>query len=200
MKKFSTKDGREIVIRTATEDDASMFLDFSKHIFERFDSFNSSSIEEFKNDLEVERQFIASHQSDNRVLLVAIHNDKIVEERMQARGSHEANTYGMSPPRAKEVPRQGIAHNARSEGMQEVCPEKARGGERKAVVKARFEGGNEEEGIFHCGESEGGGDHIDHRVNGFIEFGLFEDREAHRKILEAFLNEGNADQYKRQES
>ena len=78
MKKFSTKDGREIVIRTATEDDASMFLDFSKHIFERFDSFNSSSIEEFKNDLEVERQFIASHQSDNRVLLVAIHNDKIV--------------------------------------------------------------------------------------------------------------------------
>jgi len=77
-KKFVSKSGASIVVRSATETDAPFILSLAKSVIEE-EIYQLTSSSEFKMTVEAEEKWIRSHlENPNHLLLVAILNNEVV--------------------------------------------------------------------------------------------------------------------------
>jgi len=75
----TSKTGKEIIIRRAEKKDAQEMIDYSNLIFESSDTTLTSS-GEFNYTLKMEEEFIHNmhEKSDNSIILLAFHDDKLI--------------------------------------------------------------------------------------------------------------------------
>ncbi|MCE3011094.1 MAG: GNAT family N-acetyltransferase [Proteobacteria bacterium] len=77
-RKFKSKSGADVTIRSACKQDAPMILDLSKSVIEE-EAYQLTSGAEFKLTIDAEEKWIVSHQlNPNHIILVAETNSKIV--------------------------------------------------------------------------------------------------------------------------
>ena len=109
-KKFVSKSGANIFIRSATETDAKLILSLARSVIEE-EVYQLTSAAEFKMTIEAEEKWIRSHlENPNHLLLVATFNDEVVGILDFSNGHRQriAHTgeFGMSV--AKEMRDQGV--------------------------------------------------------------------------------------------
>lgn len=87
---FITKDGRKCIIRQATEDDAEQLLSFIKSVIEEEIYLEIDSV---PKTIEEEKKFIRESISENRQLLVAIVDEKIIGDASAWVGQFKKNKH-----------------------------------------------------------------------------------------------------------
>ncbi len=77
-KKLNSKHGAEVIVRSATKQDAAAILDLSKNVIGE-EIYQLTSGSEFKMTIEAEEKWIESHYANpNHIILVAEMNSKII--------------------------------------------------------------------------------------------------------------------------